>query len=331
MTEQEQYQAMEAALDLGEEKAVQASHLTKQFDDTLAVDDLTFTVPTGSIFGFIGPSGCGKTTTIRLLIGHHRPTSGNVWVLGREPSDFDRHIKSLIGYMPQDFVLYPHLTIHQNLRFASSIYGEGSRNQSIQDELLHLFELYEHRQKRVTQISGGMRRRLALAATLLHNPALLFLDEPTAGIDPVLRERLWKYFRALREQGRTLFVTTQYVGEAAYCDQVAVMRAGKLLMVDTPEGLRRRAFAGEILDVQLGRRIDSQTEHELASIEGVTSLRRMQATAYEIVAEDASVVIPTLMRWFEARQIEVRSIDEVQMPFDDIFVRLMEEGQATDV
>jgi ABC-2 type transport system ATP-binding protein len=331
MSEQKQHQAVAAALDLGEEKAVQASHLTKQFADTLAVDDLTFTVPAGSIFGFIGPSGCGKTTTIRLLIGHHRPTSGNVWVLGREPSDFDRHIKSLIGYMPQDFVLYPHLTIHQNLRFASSIYGQGSQNQSIQDELLHLFELYEHRGKRVTQISGGMRRRLALAATLLHNPALLFLDEPTAGIDPVLRERLWKYFRALRAQGRTLFVTTQYVGEAAYCDQVAVMRAGKLLMVDTPEGLRRRAFAGEILDVQLGHRIDSQTEHELASIEGVTSLRRIQAAAYEIVAKDASVVIPTLMRWFEANQIEVRSIDEVQLPFDDIFVKLMEEGQATDV
>jgi ABC-2 type transport system ATP-binding protein len=331
MADQEQYQAADAPLDLGEDKAVRASHLTKQFADTLAVDDLTFTVPMGSIFGFIGPSGCGKTTTIRLLIGYYRPTSGNVWVLGSEPSDFDRNIKSQIGYMPQDFVLYPHLTIQQNLRFASSIYGQGSRSQSRQDELLKLLDLYEHRQKRVTQISGGMRRRLALAATLLHNPTLLFLDEPTAGIDPVLRERLWDYFRDLREQGRTLLVTTQYVGEAAYCDLVAFMRAGKLLMVDTPAGLRRRALDGEVLDVQLHNRINSESEHEISELAGVMSVRRVHATAYEVIAEDASVAIPVLIRWFDSQHIGVKSIDEVQLPFDDVFVKLMEESPATDV
>ena len=328
MTDQGQIQPIDVSVDLGEDKAVQASHLTKRFTDTLAVDDLTFTVPMGSIFGFIGPSGCGKTTTIRLLIGYYRPTSGNVWVLGREPSDFDREIKSHIGYMPQDFVLYPHLTMQQNLRFASSIYGQGSSNQRMQDKLLHLFDLYEHRKKRVTQISGGMRRRLALAATLLHNPTLLFLDEPTAGIDPVLRENLWDYFRTLRRQGSTLFVTTQYVGEAAYCDLVAVMRAGKLLMVDTPEGLRRRALKGEVLDVQLSHRIDSQTEHQLAGLKGILSLRRIHATAYEVITEDASIAIPILMRWFEAQQIGVQSIDETQLPFDDVFVKLMEESRA---
>ncbi len=235
---------------------VEVKDLTKQFGEQVAVDQISFSVPRGSIFGFIGPSGCGKTTTVRLLTGIYKPTRGEATVLDRAPDKFTRAERENIGYMPQNFVLYPDLTVWENLNFAASIYGLGLKRSKRLNRLLDFVELQEHKRKLARNISGGMMRRLTLAATLVHEPELLFLDEPTAGIDPVLRRKFWDYFETLREAGTTLFITTQYVSEAAYCDLVGVMNKGRLLMVDTPDGLMRRALGGEVIDLRTDGPID---------------------------------------------------------------------------
>ena len=237
---------------------VWARGLTRHFGKEVAVDNLSLEIPHGSIFGFIGPSGSGKTTTVRLMTGVLRPTAGDLMVLGKRPWEFSQSTREQIGYMPQLFVLYPQLTVWENMNFAASIYGMGLvRGRQIK-ELLDFVELSEHRGKLARQISGGMQRRLSLAATLVHDPDLIFLDEPTAGIDPVLRRKFWDHFKELQNQGHTLFVTTQYVGEAAYCDKVGVLAKGRLVALDTPEGLRHRAFGGEPVDLAAAEPISYQ-------------------------------------------------------------------------
>jgi ABC-2 type transport system ATP-binding protein len=311
--------------------AVQAEGLTKQFGDQFAVRDLTFHVPAGMIFGFIGPSGCGKTTTVRLLTGIYGPTSGKATVLGEQPQHFSTATRSRLGYMPQQFVLYPHLSVWENMNFTASLYGMGLNRGSRLKELLEFVELYPHRRKLARNISGGMQRRLALAATLAHDPQLLFLDEPTAGIDPVLRRKLWDYFATLKERGRTLFVTTQYVGEAAYCDYVAVMAAGRLLMVETPEGLRRRAFGGEQVDLVAAQPLDYRTVAQIRALPFV--LGRVQPvgdTGLRLTVQDAGEAVPALIEWAQQANVEVRSVDAYMPPLDDVFVELVQAEQGDE-
>jgi len=240
-----------------------ARGLTKQFIGGSGVFDIDLTVPGGGLFGFIGPSGCGKTTTVRLLTGIYEPSAGGVSVMGTR-----------IGYMPQHSVLSPDLTVWENLNFFTSVYGMNFRRKDRLMELLEFVELVEHRDKLVRQISGGMQRRVGLAATLVHSPDLLFLDEPTAG-DPVLRRKFWDHFKQLQSEGRTLFVTTQYVGEAVYCDLVGVMADGYLRVLDTPDGLRRRAQGGaDAVDMTTESRLDAATLGQLLTVEGVKSISR---------------------------------------------------------
>ncbi len=309
---------------------VRTEGLTKQFGDEAAVDELTFHVPRGRIFGLIGPSGCGKTTTVRLLTGIYQPTRGQAVVLGSEPSHFSRAIRAQIGYMPQGSVLYPTLSVWENLRFAGSIYGVSPFEKRRLLEVLEFVELEEHRHKQVRDISGGMRRRLSLAACLIHGPSLLFLDEPTGGVDPVLRRKFWDHFEALREEGNTLLVTTQYMGEAAYCDLVGVMMAGTIVVVDTPEGLRRRAFEGEVINVRTKESLDYSVFQVLREIEGVRQVIAIDDTRVRLVADEASVVIPRIMDWEKGREVEVESVEKYQPPFDDVFVRLVERETGRD-
>ncbi|HEX6257100.1 MAG TPA: ABC transporter ATP-binding protein [Euzebyales bacterium] len=312
---------------------VTAEHLTKRFGDQTAVDDLSMHVDEGTIFGFIGPSGSGKTTTVRLLTGVQTPSDGSVVVLGREPSAFTEHERAQIGYMPQLSVLFPHLSIMENLRFVASIYGMPWRRRSALKEVLDFVELTDHRRKRLRQASGGMQRRLALAAALVNKPRMLFLDEPTAGIDPVLRRKFWDHFESLRDEGRTLFVTTQYVGEAAYCDQIGVLREGRLLTVDTPEGLRRQAFGGEVIDLIVAERIEQDLITQVTQLDYVVHAQRtrVDGKGMRITVVDADRVIPPLQRWLEERSISVESVDRYLPPFDDVFVKLVESDGPTEL
>jgi ABC-2 type transport system ATP-binding protein len=309
------------------EDVVVAHELTKKFGEEVAVNSLTMKVPRGTIFGFIGPSGCGKTTTVRLLTGIHRPTSGEVTVLGKHPIEFSKSDREKIGYLIQSFVLYPELTVWENLNFASSFYGVGllSRHSRL-NKLLEFVELTEDKGKLAGALSGGMKRRLSLAATLVHNPELLFLDEPTAGIDPLLRRKFWDYFKDLQDQGHSLFITTQYVGEAAYCDLVGVMYEGKLLMVESPEGLRRKAFGGDIVGIKTTEWIRYENRKKLEDLPFVRDkIKVINDQEIELVVDEANTAMPALMEAAKAQRINVEKMEQVSPPFDDVFVRLIEK------
>ena len=217
---------------------VQLDAVVKTFGQIRALDGVTFTVSPGETFGLIGPNGSGKTTLMRLLLGLGRPTSGSVRVLGRAMPD--RHVAARLGYMTQASALYGELSVRENLAFFGSLYGLSGRtlNNRI-PEVLALVDLTDRAGDPVGQLSGGMRQRVSLACALTHQPRLLFLDEPTVGIDPVLRQSFWEYFARLNAQGVTILVSTHHLDEAARCHRLALLRFGKLLAVDTPDGLRR--------------------------------------------------------------------------------------------
>ncbi|MGE5224378.1 MAG: ABC transporter ATP-binding protein [Omnitrophica WOR_2 bacterium] len=322
----EQLQAVEIP-----DAAISARNLTKRFGAEAAVDHATFDVPRGSVFGFIGPSGSGKTTTIRLLTGIYKPTEGQVVVLGKDPTKFSHKNRAKLGYMPQLFVLYPNLTVWENLNFAASIYGMSLFRGKRLNQVLDFVELREHRHKLVRNISGGMQRRLSLATTLVHNPELIFLDEPTAGVDPVLRRKFWDHFKELQHQNRTLFVTTQYVNEASYCDLVGVMANGHLLMVDTPQGLRKRAFKGDVINIRTVEPIDYMVEQQLNNLAMVRgSVIRQGPSKMRMVVDEARTAIPDLMEWMRSKNIGVDSVEEYLPPFDDVFVELVKDQEPTD-
>src|SRR5215208_3580744 len=306
---------------------VDAHELTKVFGEEAAVNSLTMKVPRGTIFGFIGPSGCGKTTTVRLLTGIHKPTSGELTVLGKHPVEFSKSDREKIGYLIQNFVLYPELTVWENLNFAASFYGVGlfSRHSRL-NKLLEFVELSDDKRKLAGALSGGMKRRLSLAATLVHNPELLFLDEPTAGIDPLLRRKFWDYFKELQTQGHSLFITTQYVGEAAYCDLVGVMYEGKLLMVESPEGLRRKAYGGDIIGIKTTEWLRYENRKKLEDLPFVKGkIKVINDQEIEIFVDEANTAMPALMEAAKAQRINVEKIEQVSPPFDDVFVKLIEK------
>lgn len=313
-----------------QEKIIVTHNLTKAFDGVTAVDNLNLDISPGLIFGFIGPSGCGKTTSVRLLLGVYTPDSGDIQVLGQLPKKFSRDERRQIGYMPQQFVLYPELTVMENLNFAASLYAVPLKRKERLKELLDLVELTGHENKKVQNLSGGMQRRLSLASSIIHNPNLLFLDEPTAGIDPVLRRKFWDYFQKLKEAGNTLFVTTQYVGEAAYCDYVGLMANGRLLMVETPEGLRRRALGGDVIHLYAGKLLSEATLQSLQAQSFVLNgkVAYMRDRGVEVVVDDASVALPLLLDWCNNENIPVESASEYVPVFDDVFVELIKQETA---
>jgi ABC-2 type transport system ATP-binding protein len=308
---------------------VSANGVTKQFGGENAVDNLSFQIPSGSLLGLIGPSGCGKTTTVRLLTGVYSPTAGAVTVLGQTPQRFTPDVRRRIGYMPQHFVLYPNLSVWENLNFAASLYGLGPERGAHLKHLLEFVELTDHRRKLARSVSGGMQRRLALAATLVHNPNLLFLDEPTAGLDPILRRKVWDYLRAMRDQGRTIVVTTQYVGEAAYCDLIGVMVEGRLITVETVEGLRRRAQGGEVVEVHTANPLTMRVVGGLRPQPWVVgSVLVLDENTARLTVDDAGTAIPAIMEWAQANDLEIASVEKHEAPLDDIFVDLVSKEQA---
>jgi ABC-2 type transport system ATP-binding protein len=308
--------------------AIQTQNLSKQFLGDFAVKDVTFQVPYGIIFGFIGPSGSGKTTTVRLLTGIYEPTTGIASVLGKQPRHFDAHTRDKIGYLPQHFVLYPDLSVWENLNFAASLYGMNllKRKRRL-ISLLKFVELENDSHKLARNISGGMQRRLSLASTLIHDPQLIFLDEPTAGIDPVLRSKFWDHFKELRNNGRTLFITTQYVSEASYCDFVGVIDEGRMLVVDTPEGLRKRAYGGDVIELQSPKPIGFDTIFSIQNLEYVRGrVHSIGENTMRITVDDASKRIPELIEWCNEHNLPVETVSEYMPPFDDVFVQLVQSG-----
>ncbi|MDQ3809614.1 MAG: ABC transporter ATP-binding protein [Chloroflexota bacterium] len=303
--------------------------LGRNFGDVEAVRDVSLEVPRGAILGIIGPSGSGKTTLVRMLTGTLTPTAGQVSVLGQEPRKFTRKAREQIGYMPQAFVLYEELTAWENVDFVASLFGLlWPRRQRRVREVLELVDLWEVRGRRARQLSGGMQRRLELACALVHHPILLFVDEPTAGLDPVLRQSIWAEFRRLRDLGRTLVVTTQYVAEAEYCDEVAVLSHGRLLALAPPDELRRRAVGGEVVELHTATAFDGTV---LQRVAGVRAVQQSSARLLRVVTDDAGEAIPRLLQEVNAAGVEVVSSSEYRPIFDEVFAALVErEEQAQE-
>lgn len=224
--------------------------LTKRFGDFTAVDRVSFTVTRGEVVGYLGPNGSGKTTTIRMLLGLLRPTDGRAQVLGYDVATQAEAVRPLAGYMSQKFALYEELTIAENLDFYGGVYGlQGAGRRARVTETLALVGLDGHAHERAGALSGGWRQRLALGIALVHRPELLFLDEPTSGVDPAARRAFWDLIYTLAEEGTTVFVSTHYMDEAEHCGRLGIMHAGRLLAMDTPGALKDTTLPGPAWDL----------------------------------------------------------------------------------
>jgi ABC-2 type transport system ATP-binding protein len=314
--------------DVGRKLVINARGLRKAFGGQPVLSNLSLEVRSGEILGLIGPSGSGKTTAIHLFCGHLRPSDGSVVVLDEAPTAFTPATRRRIGYMPQNFILYPDLTVKQNVAFAAGLYGLGEwRSRDRIRATLELVELWSARKRTARAISGGMQRRLALAAALVHDPDLLFADEPTANLDPILRAKLWTHFRGMSAAGRTLLITTQYIDEAEYCDRVGLLFDGALIAEGQPETLRRRAFGGDLVDIILDRPVLPFVEAAHAT-EGVRATEVLGVDVLRLTVDDAQHAIPVLLAGVAAGGAIVRSVGQHRPTFDEVFIRLIEQHGA---
>jgi ABC-type multidrug transport system ATPase subunit len=253
---------------------IQCENLTKRFGHFTAVDRVSFSVAKGGIFGFLGPNGSGKSTVIRMLCGLLEPTEGRATIGGFDVARETDHIKSLIGYMSQKFSLYDELTVHENLQFYGRLYGlSGIALKQRYDELVALTHLEPYLNRRAALLSGGWRQRLAMACSLVHKPQVLFLDEPTAGIDPVARRELWDLLFEFSSNGITLFVTTHYMDEAERCSHVGYIYLSKLVVCGEPDELKRLP----VVNPTGTRRLDVTCEHVTTGLKAVRKLDGVQA------------------------------------------------------
>ena len=309
-------------MDVTPSSAVVIDAATMRFGDDTAVDAISLTVPTGTILGIIGPSGAGKTTTVRMLTGALTPTEGEVRVLGEDPRRFRRQTRERIGYMPQQFTLYPDLNTRENVDFVAALFGMLWRGRHRRTrEVLELVDLWDARGRRAGALSGGMQRRLELACALVHSPALLFLDEPTAGIDPMLRSRIWDELHRLRDAGRTLLVTTQYVNESDECDMVALIDGGRLIALAAPTDLRRMAAGGDVIEIETKDTFDGFT---LRDLDLVRTVDQVDATHLRVTVDDAATALPDVVEAVSSRGGDVASAQESRPSFDAVFTTLVQ-------
>jgi ABC-2 type transport system ATP-binding protein len=312
--------------------AVRLRDVCVDFGGTVVIDHIDLNVPAGRIVGIIGPSGCGKTTLVRLMTGLLAPTSGEVQLLGRDPRTYAAS-RTRIGYLPQHPALYPDLSIRSNLRFFESLQGLPLRHRREREQaLLAWVGLDGQERKKVRECSGGMQRRVALAAALLHDPDVVFLDEPTAGIDPILRAAIWERLGELRDSGKTMIVTTQVVTEAVNCDLVVVLSEGRCVAIDTPEELRRRATGGEPVVVELERPPTEAFREALWSIEGVHNVEWEGRRLARLLVDDAAAVLPVVLSTAADHGDPVARAESTPLDYDEVFARIVREhGAGTEL
>ncbi len=291
-------------------------HLTKRFDTTVAVDDVSFEVGEGEIFGLIGPDGAGKTTTLRVVSTAMLPTRGAVRVGGHDVVQEPEAVKQLIGYMPQRFALYPDLSVLENLNFFADLFGSPSRERAARIErLLGFARLGEFQQRLARNLSGGMQKKLALAATLMHRPRVLLLDEPTTGVDPVSRREFWDLLTNVHLEGVTIVVCTPYLDEAERCSRVALLDRGQLVACDAPHRLRAKLGAHVLEAHSPAARA---AEHAIAGSPGVLDVNTYGDIVRVIIDDPARV--PALENEWHARGIAFYDLQTVTPRLEDVFV-----------
>ena len=311
---------------MSREIAVAVEGLTKRYGDFTAVDAVSFEVAREEVFGFLGPNGAGKTTTIKMLTGLVPPTEGRGTVAGFDVRRQGREIKRNIGYMSQLFSLYADLTVEENIAFFSGLYSvPRERRAGRRDWVLEMAGLADHRRRLTGELSLGWKQRLALGCAVLHEPPILFLDEPTSGVDPISRRGFWDLIYSLAGGGTTVFVTTHYMEEAEYCHRLALMNRGKLIALDTPERLRE-GLHEPLLEI---RTSDSPRAVEtLENAPGIAQVglfgRALHVTLRE--GEDQAGAPARLTGLLAARGIAVESVEPIQPSLEDIFVSLVERA-----
>jgi ABC-2 type transport system ATP-binding protein len=306
--------------------AVETHGLTRAFGAFVAVDHVDLAVPTGRIFGFLGPNGAGKSTTIKMLCGILRPTGGAARVGGFDVARDPERVKASIGYMSQKFSLYEDLTVAENLRFFAGVYGvRGARLSERIGWALHMAGLEGREDTLTSALAGGWRQRLALGCAVLHEPPILFLDEPTSGVDPQSRRRFWEMIGDLAEQGITIFVTTHFMDEAEHCDELALIYAGKVVASGTPSQLKREHIHHVLLELESD---DLMGAYEaLKTAPAVESVALFGNALHATVADEsaARAAIPPLLA---ARGLPLRRLERIEPSLEDAFVAIIEANVA---
>jgi ABC-2 type transport system ATP-binding protein len=305
---------------------VVANKLVKKFGDFTAVNQVCFKVHKGEIFGFLGPNGAGKTTTIKMLCGLLQPTSGSGKIAGYDILKEQKKIKQIIGYMSQKFSLYPDLTVHENLKFFGGVYGIGreTMEKSIAkiSEMIHLEDIWDY----ITgDLSLGWKQRLALGSAILHEPKILFLDEPTSGVAPDARRRFWRLINHLAGEGVTVFVTTHYMDEAEYCDRLALINRGEIIAIGSPSEMKDMLKDRIILELITDKLIESL--HILEKEKSIEEAAPFGNTIHITVSNEkqGKELTTDLMKKHKIKIISLRKIDP---SLEDIFVKLIKEQYA---
>jgi ABC-2 type transport system ATP-binding protein len=304
--------------------AVSAHDLTKVYGDLTAVDHLSLEVREGEVFAFLGPNGSGKTTTIRMLCGIITPTSGEGHVLGFDIATQSESIKARIGYMSQRFALYEDLTVRENLNFYAGVYQvQGSRRTARVQELIGMAGLNGREGQLAGQLSGGWKQRLALGCAIVHQPPLLFLDEPTAGVDPVSRRSFWTLIYGLARGGVTIFLTTHYIDEAEHADRVALMLDGRMVALAPPRDLRETGLSGTLLEVECEPAVEAL--ELLPGIPGVQEVTLYGTLLHVLVDGISPDRLTALLR---ERGLTVTSVRAIKPSLEDVFVSRIRAGRA---
>jgi ABC-2 type transport system ATP-binding protein len=301
---------------------VEVQKLRRTFGSFVAVDDIDLTVLKGEIFGFLGPNGAGKSTTIRMLCGLLMPTSGGGTVGGFDVVREPESIKRIIGYMSQKFSLYEDLTVEENINFFSGVYNVPKDRKADRKEwVLDMAGLRESRRDITGTLATGFKQRLALGCAILHEPPIIFLDEPTSGVDPISRRNFWQLIGEMSRSGRTVFVTTHYMDEADYCDRLALIYKGAMIAEGTPGELRGRYMKHRVLEIEVDRVVEAMEALAAVGIEGA-----MFGATLHVTTDEPEETAAVIVRVLGDRAIAIGRVGQITPSLEDVFVTLI--GQA---
>jgi ABC-2 type transport system ATP-binding protein len=301
---------------------IRVNELTKSYGPTLAVDHISFDVKEGEIFGFLGPNGAGKTTTIRMMVGLTQPSSGTAWIAGRDILKEPVEVKKTIGLVPETSNLYGELTSLENLIYQAELYGvERKKRKDYALQLLEEFGLKEHQEKPFQKLSRGLKRRLTIATAMIHHPRILFLDEPTTGLDVMSARGLRKLILDSKKKGLTIFLTTHYIPESeSLCDRIAIIVKGKIRIIDAPQNIRSQVKEMEILEIRLDR-IPDPLKTKLLSLDGIEKIL-IDENRIRFHTKNIDQVVPGIIKLFEEQGTKIETINTLSPSLEDAFVKL---------
>jgi len=300
--------------------AVAVEGLRRTFGDFVAVDNISLSVGKGEVFGFLGPNGAGKSTTIKMLCGLLLPSGGRGTVGGFDIIRESEEIKKKIGYMSQKFSLYEDLSVEQNIDFFSGIYGvAASRKRERKEWVLEMAGLRDRRGALTRTLPGGYKQRLALGCAILHEPPIIFLDEPTSGVDPISRRNFWDLIYAMSQAGVTVFVTTHYMDEAEYCDRLALIYRGRIIAEGSSDEMKSRYMKRQVLEIDVDRTVDAL---DIISRTGIDTA--IFGSVLHAIVADAGVAVPHLKKLLKDEGIAVKKVEAILPSLEDVFVTLIE-------